>query len=70
MENAPNVQEIRLQINLEQAVYALYLDIYSTQLHSNVWNAQIIHTVQMMIQNASAMLAINTMETFAHQNVD
>lgn len=35
VENVPNVQEIRLQINSEQAVYALYLDIYSTQLHSS-----------------------------------
>lgn len=35
MEDVPNAPENRLQINSEQAVYALYLDIYSTQLHSS-----------------------------------
>lgn len=35
MENAPSALEIRLQINLEQAVCAPYLDIFSTLLSSN-----------------------------------
>lgn len=36
MEDVLNVLEILLQINLEPAVYVLYLDSYSTQLYSSV----------------------------------